>query len=229
VMLANPYGVPRAVCITSQILELSAFLLANVVVAVSCLLWYVSKMEDPRTRLFFWIAIALVPLLGFFLHPTIFKGVVNGLRARFGKQPITMLPRGGVLTMIFVASIVALVWQSLAIWLLTHVGLDLKIAWWWRVAGAYCLAWCAGFIFPLAAAGLGVREVVFYYALLAALPAQIKYQFHDESTLKTYIKFLGVLLRLWTVVGELLLFAIALIGDYRGFMNNPDAPGRTRH
>ena len=39
VFLARPYGVSSGVCSTSQILELILFLLANLLVAMTCLLW----------------------------------------------------------------------------------------------------------------------------------------------------------------------------------------------
>jgi len=226
VMLLGPYGVPRAICITSQVLELSAFLLANIVIAISCLLWYFSKIQDPHSRIFFYIFIGLLPLLGFFLHPRIFSRVVNGLRSRFGKKPIEVRLPGRVLAVLFVACLIALGWQSIAIWMLTHTGLDLKLAWWWRVAGAYCLAWCAGFIVPLAPGGMGIRETVFVVALQEVLPPQIKSHFPDSATFHAYVNFLGILLRLWTIVGELMLLALGIISDPRGFMGRKGAPGR---
>ena len=40
VYLIKPYGVSGTVCSTSQVLELTIFLLANVLLAVGCLTWF---------------------------------------------------------------------------------------------------------------------------------------------------------------------------------------------
>jgi hypothetical protein len=36
----------------------------------------------------------------------------------------------------------------------------------------------------------------------------------------------GFLLRLWTIVGEMMLTAVAYVADFKGALNRPDAPGR---
>ncbi len=38
--------------------------------------------------------------------------------------------------------------------------------------------------------------------------------------------FLGLLLRLWTILGELMLSGVAYVLDYKGAIGRPDAPGR---
>ncbi|HEY8666134.1 MAG TPA: lysylphosphatidylglycerol synthase transmembrane domain-containing protein [Tepidisphaeraceae bacterium] len=226
VFLAAPYGVPRGTCLTSQILELSAFLLANVIIAVASLLWFAAKMEASAQR-WFYLAMALVPVLALALHPKFFYGMANWVRGRQKKPPITIRLRGKILSAILIGFLVALCWQSVAIWLLTREALHLKLAWWWYIAGAYCLAWCAGFLSFLSPGGLGVRELVFYWTLRAILPPHIKDLFSpNHRELHTYLKFLGVLLRMWTIVGELALWLIAMALDYRGAAGRKDAPGR---
>jgi len=68
VLLIKPYGVNASVCSTSQILELTIFLLANLLVALACLVWLGIKLE-PKLRPLLWGALALVPVLLVFLHP----------------------------------------------------------------------------------------------------------------------------------------------------------------
>jgi glycosyltransferase 2 family protein len=222
VMMAKPYGVPRRVVLSSQILELSAFLLANVILAVACLAFNVAKI-DGKARPWMLLTICLAPTLALFLHPKIFYPIVN----RFATEPITKRPSGRILIALLFGSLVALIWQSIAIWLLTHEALHLEWQHWWYVAGAYCLAWIAGFLSFLSPGGLGVREAVFYFALRAILPSHIKDQFGaDRDTFNTYIEFLAVLLRLWTIVGELILWSTFNALDWRGATGRPDAPGR---
>ena len=114
----------------------------------------------------------------------------------------------------------------MAIWLVTAGPLGLKLAKWWVVAGAYCLAWCAGFLAVWAPGGLAVREAVFVAAMQIALPAPVRAQFADPNVLLGFLAFLSVLLRVWATIGELTLAAAGYIADYRGALNRRDAPGR---
>lgn len=226
-ILAKPYGVSGTICSTSQILELATFLLANIIVAVGCLLWFATKLE-PTARPWLIVAICLLPTLGVLLHPKIFYTLTNAVCTRLGKPPIVQRLSGSKLFFMLVWSVVGLLFQSLAIWLLIGQSLHIPIGWWWRIAGAYCLAWTAGFLAVTNPGGLGVREIVFYYALRAILPASLKNLFPSREILNTYLLFLGILLRLWTIAGELMLTAIAYIFDIRGALNQPDAPGQVQ-
>jgi hypothetical protein len=134
--------------------------------------------------------------------------------------------RGMTLTLLCVYAIIGLLWQSGALWVLTHEPLHLQRAKWWVVAGCYCLAWCAGFIAVWAPGGLGVREFVFVMAMMFALPEPVRKEFGDEKVLRGFLAFLGILLRLWATAGELILTGIAYAADYRGALGRPDAPGR---
>ena len=83
--------------------------------------------------------------------------------------------------------------------------LHLKYAWWWTIAGAYCLAWCAGFLAFWAPGGIGsVREVVFVAVLSSYLTPKSAGAIRiPQSQAELY--FLAILLRLWTITGELIL------------------------
>jgi len=118
-------------------------------------------------------------------------------------------------------------WQSVALYLLLQVPLGLKLDWWWVVAGAYSLAWVAGFLAVWAPGGIGVRELVFVTAMHVLLPDAVRDRFADPKVFAGFLAFLSVLLRLWTVAGEIILASVAYGLDLRGALGRPDAPGRT--
>jgi hypothetical protein len=225
VYLSKPYGVPATIVTTSQILEVCIFLFANVLIAGSCLLYFGAKMA-PQARPWLITALVLVPTLGFLLHPKIFYGIANYILVRLNKPPITKRLRGGKLVELLMWMILGLVMQSLAVYLITDPVLGLKLAWWWVVAGAYCLAWCAGFLAFWAPGGIGVRELVFVTTMQVILPASVRQQFSHPTALVGLLVFLGFVLRAWTVAGEVILVAATHAWDYRGAIGDPTAPGR---
>jgi len=222
--LVRPYGVRGSVSSTSQILELTTFLLANVIIASLCLLWFVAKL-NPQARGYVFVAMALVPVLGVLLHPRIFYGITNKVMRWRNKPPITERLSGFALVRLLLRLIVAILWQNAAVFLLLQPVLGLKVDHWWTVAGAYSLAWCAGFLGGfLTPAGLGVREVVF----MATMELVLRGTTHDVITQSTPVLFmLALILRAWTITGELIVAIIAYLIDYRGALGRPDAPGRT--
>lgn len=226
VYLIRPYGVPAVVCSTTQILDIATFLLANIVVGLACVLWFFSKAA-PDMRGYIWGAICLVPLLGFGLHPKLFYGVTHRILKRIGKPAFTTRLRGKKLIKYFCIYIFALLWQSAAVWVLLGSSLNIKLDHWWQLAGPYCLAWAAGFTVGfMSPGGLGVREAVFIGLLQVTLGEQSKVMFPDKGALLGFLVFCSVLLRLWTIAGELLVASVAYVADYKGAMNRPDAPGR---
>jgi glycosyltransferase 2 family protein len=226
VYLVKPYGVSGTVCSASQLLELVVFLLANVLVAIGCLAWFAYRMPGD-TKFYLYLAAGLVPLLMLLLHPRVFYTILTRYMTWRGKELPARRVRGKTLTLLAGYAILGLLWQSAALWLLTHEPLHLKAAKWWIVAGSYCLAWCAGFIAFWAPGGLGVREFVFVTAMMFALPRDVRKSFqNDHEALFAFLAFLGILLRLWATAGELILAGIAYALDYRGALGRPDAPGR---
>ena len=225
VYLSKPYGVPAAVVTTSQILEVCIFLFANVLIAGSCLLYFGAKIA-PQARPWLYTAIALVPTLAFLLHPKIFYGIANYVLVRLNKPPITRRLRGRKLIELLMLMILGLVLQSLAVYLITDPVLHLKLAWWWVVAGAYCLAWCAGFLAFWAPGGIGVRELFFVTTMQVIAPTVVREQFSNPSAFLGLLVFLGFVLRAWTVAGEVVLVAVTHAWDYRGAIGDPTAPGR---
>src|SRR5688500_18091902 len=128
--------------------------------------------------------------------------------------------------MLLLYMIAGLVLQSICIYLIADPVLGFKKDWWWVMAGAYCLAWVAGFLAFWAPAGIGVRELIFVTTMQMTLRMDVRERFADRATLYGVLVLLGFLLRLWTVLGELMLAAAACLWDWRGAWNHPDAPGR---
>lgn len=233
--LIKPYGVSGSICSTSQILELILFLLANVLVAITCLLWNGFKhlQHVPASsgalgtaRLWLIVAMALVPVLLLLLHPRVFYGTANRILRRVGKPPVKERLGFGTLAGLLLWVTLGLLFQSLAIWVLAEAPLGLQFTKWWVVAGAYCLAWCAGFLAFWAPGGIGVRELVFITAMEFMLPKPVRESFNDPAARVGFLAFLSVLLRLWATAGELMVAGLAYAIDYRGAMGRADAPGR---
>jgi hypothetical protein len=223
VFLIKPYGVPGTVCSTSQVLELTVFLLTNLLVSLTCLIWLGIK-TDRQLRPYFYGVMAIVPLLLVFLHPKVFYGIFDWVMKKMRKPPIEHRLRKRELFVLGIWAIIGLLWQSLAMWMVIHGPLQLQFTKWWVIAGAYCLAWSAGFLAFWAQGGLGVRELVFVLAMRVALPAAVRHRFADPAVLTAFLTFLAVLLRLWVTSGELLLAALGMAIDYKrkGISNFPD-------
>lgn len=217
IYLVKPYGVRGSVCTASQLLELSLFLLANVLLALGCLVWFgIKQFEGPAER-WLYLAMALVPVLLFVLHPRVLYAIIDRAMRLMKKPPVQRRLTFAELVGLLCWSIVGLLWQSLAIWLLVEEPLNLQLTKWWVVAGAYALAWCAGFLALWAPGGIGVRELVFMAAMQVALPPAVRDQFRDDpAALTGFLAFLSVLLRLWATAGELLLTGITYAADIGG-------------
>ncbi|MGB7157145.1 MAG: lysylphosphatidylglycerol synthase domain-containing protein [Tepidisphaeraceae bacterium] len=228
VYMVKPYGVSGSVSSTSQILEIFTFLLANVIMASVCLLYFgVRKDVDGSARVWLYTAMALVPALALVLHPRVFYAVVNRVLVAINKPAITQRLRGRKLVMLLAWVVGGLLWQSLAVWIITQDVLGLPIEKWWVVAGAFSLAWCAGFLAIWAPGGIGVREVVFMSAMLVVLPPHIKALYAgNPEQLNAFLAFLSILLRLWATAGELLLAVVSLTLDLPGALGDADAHGR---
>ena len=139
VVLAKAYGIRGSVTSVSQVLELAIFLLANIIVALSCLLYFgVKNLHGPAHH---WLiaAAALLPVLLLLLHPPICYGIIDTVLVRL-KKPVMQQRLGGMaLVGILFWNILGLLWQTLALFVLTKHALGLKFDWWWVLAGR--IAW----------------------------------------------------------------------------------------
>jgi hypothetical protein len=228
VYLVKPYGVPGTVCAASQMLELVTFLMANLLLGFSCLVAFGFRHIHGDARLWVYGLALLVPALAMLLHPRIFYGLTNRVMKRLKKPPLTKFVSGQELTRLLLWNIAGLLVQSVAVFLIVAGPLNLHWEKWYVVTGAYSLAWCAGFIVVTSPAGLGVRELVFVGIMLVALPKSVQDQF-NRGGLKSFLMFLGALLRLWTIAGELILSGVAHLFDHRGALGRiPTIPSATQ-
>jgi hypothetical protein len=215
-----------SLCAASQVLELVIFLLANILLGVSCLVIFGFKNIHGSARLWMFILAAMVPLLAMILHPRVFYGSMNKLMVKLKKPPLTNQLSGKELSKLLSWNILGLLLQSVAVFLIVAPPLGLHWGKWYVVTGAYCLAWCAGFLAVLNPGGLGVREAVFVAAMEFALPDYVRNQFaHNKAVLISFLTFLSGLLRLWTIAGELILTGLAHAFDHRGALGR--APNAT--
>jgi hypothetical protein len=212
--LALPYGVSKTVCAASQVLELIIFLLANILVALGCLVFFGFKNVHEQARIWLVAVAAMMPLLMMMLHPKIFYGGFDWVMRRMGKSPLTARIGGFELMKLLLWAIVGLLWQSLAVFLIVAGPLGLHWSKWWLVTGSYSLAWCAGFLVIASPGGLGVREVVFMEIMKFALPNYVRVQF-AAGDLRAFLLFLAWL-RLWTIAGEMIVFSMAYLADAAG-------------
>jgi uncharacterized membrane protein YbhN (UPF0104 family) len=171
-----------------------------------------------------WVIVAaiLVPLLSLVLHPRIFYPIADRILIKLGKPPVQKRMKWKSLIEVLLWNILGLLVQGLAVWLVVHQLLELPIEKWWLVAGAYCLAWCAGFLAFWAPGGLGVREAVFIAAMsfgISNVPSLAQAANLDERRL--FLAFLAVLLRIWATVGELMLTGLAYALDRRRPKHTP--------
>lgn len=228
IFLSKPYGVSGGVSSASQLLELGIFMLANIVVAIACIVVAGFRLIPADQRHWLFIAMGFVPVLLLLLHPPIFYGLMNALMRRLGKPEVENRLRKRKLLVLGLWTMLGLLWQSLAIWLLTYSTLGLPLGKWYVLAGSYCLAWTIGFsVGFLSPGGIGVRELVFVTMLRFLLPPEfVENYFKDPAVLLAVAGFVGVVLRLWAIAGELTLAGLTLAFDYRGATNRPDAPGR---
>jgi len=215
IYLVKPYGVPGAICSTSQVLELIVFLLANVFVAVACLLWFGIKNVHDTARIWLVVAMCLLPGLLILLHPSVFYRIMNKVISAFKRPPVATRVPGWTLMALLAWNIVGLVVMGIAIWLIVTGPLGLPIGKWWVVGGAYCLAWCAGFIAVWAPGGIGVREWVFMLVVIVILPEAIQAKYPHEA-LKDFARLVALILRGWATAGELVVAIFAYLFDLPG-------------
>lgn len=216
VYLARPYGMSASICSVSQVLEITLFVMANVLVALVSLLAAGISHVPAGQRQWVWLSAGLLPVLAVLLYPRVFFGLLNSILGLFHKPQLERQLPARRLVGLVLWLVAALLWQTLAVWVLTHHFIGLPLSKWWVLAGSYCLAWTVGFCFAwLAPAGLGVRELVFVAVMSVALPPAIRAQFDDPKAQTALLNFVGVLLRLWTIAGELIVLAIAYAADYR--------------
>lgn len=156
--LGRDHGVPRRSAVAAQTLFMWVHLVTGAVLGIPTL---------AAVGTLPWWTAAVTPLLVVALLPRPLAGTIDWLLRRLGRQPLPARPAG-------VDMAVATGW-ALVMWALyglhTHWLIDafefpapglLPVA---VATGAFAAAWSAGFVFLIAPAGAGAREVVLVAAL----------------------------------------------------------------
>ena len=213
--LAKPYGLPMTTCSVSQVLELTFYLLANVMVAVATLSFMGSQIAEPRVQLALRLATFLIPALLILLHPRIFYPMVNMALRRIHRPPILTRLSGLRMVALMGLALGSVLWLGVAIWLATYSILHVPFKDAWILSGAYCLAWSAGFCMGfMASGGLGIRELVLSAGLTLLLSNSMGTQL-DPATRMALLAAVALMLRLWATTGELIFAAFAYLWDWR--------------
>lgn len=191
--LARAHHVPRSRSGVVGLLTVAVSLLAGLVIA-ACTLPFMSA--DALQR--YWWAFLAVPVVGVALLPPVFNGLLD--------RALRLLRRGGLARPLSARGVAAaLAWSTLAwlafgvqVWLLGRsLGADeasaLPLA-----VGGFALAWVLGFLFVVAPAGAGVREVALVVTLAPVLG-------RDDAVL------VALASRVLMTLGDLLLAAAAVV------------------
>ena len=164
-----------------------------------------------------------MPALFVLLQPKVFHGIIDRVLRIMNKPPMARRLSGQLLLGLLGWSMFGLLWQSLAVWVLLSQPetLGLKISQLGLVAGAYCLAWSVGFMAFWAPGGIGVREVILVATLQMALPDLVVHFSGSRSDYAAFLAFLSLLLRLWTIVGEIIICSISYFWDHDRHIRPP--------
>jgi glycosyltransferase 2 family protein len=158
--LGRDRGVPRRASVAAAVLFMWVHLLTGAALAAVLL---------PVAGVLPWpVALAALPLLAL-LAPGLMGRAVSAALRLARREPLPALPTAGAVTQAL--GWAALMWAAYGLHLVvaaaplgatgtasaaaTGAGASLALA-----TGAYAAAWCAGFLFVIAPAGAGIREVV---------------------------------------------------------------------
>lgn len=163
--MAKELGVPRARSGPVGLLTVALALVAGLLVAAVTL-----PFTSSEALASYWWAFAAVPLLGVLLLPPVANPLLSRL-LRLARRDGLEQPLSGR------ALAVALLWSAgtwlgfgVQMWLLVRsLGATDEAALLPLAVGAFALAWTAGFLFVIAPAGAGVREVALVVGLAPVL------------------------------------------------------------
>jgi hypothetical protein len=183
---------------------------------VGTLTLFSSEIANEKTRLALRLAMLLIPILLAFLHPKVFRPVVNFILKKLRRPLIERQMSGRRLFAFLVLAIVDQFWLALGIWVATHSVLNVPLRDTWLLAGAYCLAWSAGFCMAsIAPSGVGIREVVLSGTLSLLLGSRTGIEL-DAAGRTAIFAAIALLLRLWATSGELIFAVVAHFWDHKG-------------
>jgi hypothetical protein len=205
-------GVPYPVTLMSLLLFQITIILA--VAPIAALYFIATGNWGLLTGFLSWaapwlIAIGLAPLVIFLVRPDWLVGMINWVLTRVARKQISAhLTRRNLLGLLAIALLDWLLWGS-AFAAMSFGVQNYSAAEIVRLAphliAAYPIAYAIGFISFITPSGIGVREGAFYLLLAPIAGA-------GAATM------LGLAMRIWTTLGELVAAGLAVI-----FRDDPDA------
>lgn len=152
------------------------------------------------------VTLGLVAL--FIIRPSALTSLYNFVLVRFGREPIVLTLGRGVAARVFVGYLLAWLLYGLSFWIFVRALVPTADIPALPVVGAFILAYQIGYLAIFTPGGLGTRELVLSTALAPFV-----------GPLAPGIAVAG---RLWSIVAELLVTAIAFRIDF------PDSPQSTK-
>jgi hypothetical protein len=217
--LCRPYGVGPSLCAASQVVELTVVFLAHLIVGLECIIWFGFDRVDGAGRWWLLALAVLVPMLAILVHPGAIRSVATRVLRTLGRPPMEIATRGRVLLLLLGWNVIGVIILSFAIWTMIGTPLRLSMENWWIPAGAYALAWCAGFLAFWAPGGLGVREFIFAALLASMLPAEVKANYGPVA-LHAITGAMAIMLRVWSMAAEVIVALTANAMDIEGALRS---------
>ena len=215
ISLIRAYGVEPVQSMTSHVIEFTVVFLANLLIGTAAILWFFA-LKFQKIDGLCYVGLALLPLSALILRQRTFQTWLNRALRTLNKPPVAVLVPTRFLVALLAWDLLGIVWQAMAIWLLLGQSelMGLNFSHLYFVAGAYSLAWCAGKFAVWAPAGIGVRELAFVYLVFSmASPASFRVPLSEHITWIAHLALAAILLRLWSVAGEIILASTAYITD----------------
>lgn len=151
------------------------------------------------------IALVVLPVIVFVARPNLLAQILNWLLRRIGRPVLsTGLSRGRLLVALLIAAIDWLIWGA------AFAALTFGIAAYSpgematlapHLIVAYAIAYCIGFLSFITPSGFGVREGALYVLLATVMPGSV-------------VTVSALAMRMWTILGEVILATIAALGPW---------------
>lgn len=197
-------GLSNKKIILSTLIETISLLSGSFIASLYCLRLYISKgYVSSGYIILVLLAITITVLM---LNPRIIEKVIN----RFGKKwianPISL--NFSYLKILFLVFLYFLLWMLLGfqLHLLVNSFYDISFSHWIYLASFNALSWLIGFLSIITPSGLGVKEGIFILGFKAIVPV-------------SFAIIVAILIRLYTIVADLLITAIFFIFDRGAWQN----------
>jgi uncharacterized membrane protein YbhN (UPF0104 family) len=165
VELAHEYEIPRRRSATATVVSMAVTLATGLLTAAITL-----PLASRSAAQHYWWVLACAPLLLIGLYPPLFGAALDRMLAVAGRPPLER--RIGLPGLVRAAAWSALGWAcfSLQLWLLVSDITGRGPAVLLLSAGAYALAWSAGFLLVIFPSGVGPRELALIASLAPVMP-----------------------------------------------------------